>query len=53
MYNHICLGKKPRDCFAVAMTLMYAIFYTIVFSDTCAMYDRYNLYKPLIHKIHL
>lgn len=46
MYNHICLGKKKtQDCFAVAMTLMYATFYTIIFSATCAIYDTDNLYK--------
>lgn len=31
MYNHICLGKKPQDCFAIAMTLIYATFYTTIF----------------------
>lgn len=47
MYNHIYFGRKPQDCFAVAMTLMYATFYSIIFSATCAMHDIDNLYKFL------
>lgn len=44
MHNHICLGKKSQDCFAVAMALMYATLYAIMFSATRAMYEIGNLY---------
>ena len=47
MHHHIRLGGEPRDCFAVAMTLMSAAFYTIIVSAQALCFID-ALYEPLI-----